>query len=104
VIPEGRPPDPAPHPPSFTGGDLSVTGNGDLPTQRRVESILTPPSQGWLLKGDEGGAKFRGGVAENGDFRQAGRKSVRIASLFSLFYFAIFLDSTKRIFPDSGLP
>src|ERR1700737_4937407 len=30
------------------------------------------------------------------------RKSVRIASLFSLFSFAIFLDSTKRIFPDSG--
>jgi hypothetical protein len=34
----------------------------------------------------------------------AGRKSVRIASLFSLFSFAIFLDSTKRIFPDSGVP
>jgi hypothetical protein len=33
-----------------------------------------------------------------------GRKSVRIASLSSLFYFAIFLDSTKRIFPDSGVP
>ena len=33
-----------------------------------------------------------------------GRKSVRIASLFSLFSFAIFLDSTKRIFPDSGVP
>ncbi len=31
-------------------------------------------------------------------------KSVRIASLFSLFSFAIFLDSTKRIFPDSGVP
>jgi hypothetical protein len=25
-----------------------------------------------LLKGDEGGAKFGGGVAENGDFRQGG--------------------------------
>ena len=34
----------------------------------------------------------------------AGRKRVRIASLFSLFSFAIFLDSTKRIFPDSGVP
>ena len=33
-----------------------------------------------------------------------GRKSVRIASLFSLFSFGIFLDSTKRIFPDSGVP
>ena len=29
---------------------------------------------------------------------------VRIASLFSLFSFAIFLNSTKRIFPDSGVP
>ena len=35
---------------------------------------------------------------------RAGHKSVRIASLSSLFYFAIFLDSTKRIFPDSGVP
>src|SRR6202011_3665277 len=35
---------------------------------------------------------------------RAGRKSVRIASLSSLFYFAIFLHSTKRIFPDSGVP
>jgi putative tryptophan/tyrosine transport system substrate-binding protein len=26
------------------------------------------------------------------------------ASLFSLFSFAIFLDSTKRIFPDAGVP
>jgi hypothetical protein len=25
-----------------------------------------------LLKGDEGGAKIGGGVAENGDFRQGG--------------------------------
>ena len=43
MIPEG-PPDPAPHPPLIYWGDLSVTGNGDLPlaTQRRVESILTP--------------------------------------------------------------
>src|SRR6478672_8916789 len=32
------------------------------------------------------------------------RKSVRIALLFSLFSFAIFLDTTKRIFPDSGVP
>src|SRR6202140_4237985 len=30
--------------------------------------------------------------------------SVRIASLFSLFSFAIFFGSTKRIFPDSGVP
>jgi hypothetical protein len=35
---------------------------------------------------------------------RAGRKSVRIASLSFAFYFAIFLDSTKRIFPDSGVP
>ena len=34
----------------------------------------------------------------------AGRKSVCIASLFSLFSFAIFLNSTKRIFPNSGVP
>ena len=36
VIPEGRPLDPAPHPLIYWG-DLSVTGNGDLPlaTQRR---------------------------------------------------------------------
>jgi hypothetical protein len=42
VIPEGRPPDPAPHPLIYWG-DLSVTGNGDLPlaTQRRVESIAS---------------------------------------------------------------
>jgi hypothetical protein len=35
VIPEGRPPDPAPTPLIYWG-DLSVTGNGDLPlaTQR----------------------------------------------------------------------
>jgi hypothetical protein len=41
VIPEGRPPDP-PH----LLGDLSVTGNGDLPlaTQRRVESIASDRS------------------------------------------------------------
>jgi hypothetical protein len=46
VIPEGRPPDPAPTPLIYWG-DLSVTGNGDLPlaTQRRVESILTPPAK-----------------------------------------------------------
>jgi hypothetical protein len=31
---------------------------------------LLRPAQGMLLKGDEGGAKFGGGVAENGDFRQ----------------------------------
>jgi hypothetical protein len=30
--------------------------------------------------------------------------NVRIASLFSLFSFAIFFGSTKRIFPDSGVP
>jgi hypothetical protein len=35
---------------------------------------------------------------------RAGRKSVRIASLFSFFSFAIFLDFTKRIFPDLGVP
>ena len=47
MIPEGRAPRPRPPPPSFTGGDLSVTGKGDLPlaTQRRVESILTPPGE-----------------------------------------------------------
>ena len=46
MIPEGRPPDPAPTPLIYWG-DLSVTGNGDLPfaTQRRVESILTPPGE-----------------------------------------------------------
>src|ERR1700730_10081273 len=61
---------------------IVVTGNGDLPlaTQRRVESIASDRSP------------------------FAGRKSVRIASLFSLFSFAIFFDSTKRIFPDSGVP
>jgi hypothetical protein len=39
-IETGRPPDPAPTPLIYWG-DLSVTGNGDLPlaTQRRVESI-----------------------------------------------------------------
>jgi hypothetical protein len=31
-------------------------------------------------------------------------KSVRIVSLFSLFSFAIFFDSSKRISPDSGVP
>jgi NAD(P)H-dependent FMN reductase len=42
VIPEGRPPDPAPHPLIYWG-DLSVTGNGDLPlaTHRRVEGIAS---------------------------------------------------------------
>jgi hypothetical protein len=37
-----QPPDPAPHPLIYWG-DLSVTGNGDLPlaTQRRVESIAS---------------------------------------------------------------
>jgi hypothetical protein len=30
--------------------------------------------------------------------------TVRIAPLFSLFSFAIFFGSTKRIFPDSGVP
>jgi hypothetical protein len=29
-----------------------------------------------LLKGDEGGAKFGGGVAENGDFRQGGQDAL----------------------------
>jgi hypothetical protein len=45
VIPEGRPPDPAPHPLIYWG-DLSVTGNGDLPlaTQLRVESIASDRS------------------------------------------------------------
>ena len=40
MIPEGRPPTPPPTPLIYWG-DLSVTGNGDLPlaTQRRVESI-----------------------------------------------------------------
>src|ERR1700730_7032608 len=33
---------------------------------------LLRTAQGWLLKGDEGGTKFGGGVAENGDFRQGG--------------------------------
>jgi hypothetical protein len=42
VIPEGRPPTPL-----IYWGDLSLTGNGDLPlpTPRRVESILTPPGE-----------------------------------------------------------
>ena len=42
----GEAPRPRPPPPSFTGGDLSVTGNGDLPlaTQRRVESIASDRS------------------------------------------------------------
>ena len=42
MIPEGRPPAPAPHP-LIDWGDLSVTGNGDLPlaSQRRVESIAS---------------------------------------------------------------
>jgi hypothetical protein len=46
VIPEGGAPRPRPHPLIYWG-DLSVTGNGDLPlaTQRRVESILTPPGE-----------------------------------------------------------
>ena len=39
--PGGEAPRPAPHPPHLLG-DLSVTGNGDLPlaTQRRVETSL----------------------------------------------------------------
>ena len=42
----GGPPTPPPTPLIYWG-DLSVTGNGDLPlaTQRRVESILTPPGE-----------------------------------------------------------
>ena len=41
------PPRPRPPPPLIYWGDLSVTGKGDLPlaTQRRVESILTPPGE-----------------------------------------------------------
>jgi hypothetical protein len=43
--PGGEAPDPAPHPLIYWG-DLSVTGNGDLPlaTQRRVESIASDRS------------------------------------------------------------
>src|ERR1700730_3215572 len=33
------------------------------------------------LKGDEGGAKFEGGVAENGDFRQGGHYPWMILAL-----------------------
>jgi hypothetical protein len=41
VIPEGRPPEPAPHPLIYWG-DLSVTGNGDLPL--RIPPDLSPVS------------------------------------------------------------
>src|SRR6202045_3693494 len=46
VIPEGRSPRPRPPTPLIYWGDLSVTGNGDLPlaTQRRVESIASDRS------------------------------------------------------------
>ena len=37
-------------------------------------------------------------------FQQHPLTSVRIASPFSLFSFAIFFGSTKRIFPDLGVP
>jgi hypothetical protein len=36
-----------------------------------MRTLFTTRSR-MLLKGDEGGAKFGGGVAENGDFRQGG--------------------------------
>ena len=44
--PGGEAPRPHPHPPLIYWGDLSVTGNGDLPlaTQRRVESIASDQS------------------------------------------------------------
>src|SRR6202040_1683099 len=44
MIPEGRPPDPAPTPLIYWG-DLSVTGNGDLPlaTQRALSLLQLAP-------------------------------------------------------------
>jgi hypothetical protein len=39
------------------------------------------PLSRMLLKGDEGGAKFGGGVAENGDFRQGGHYPWMILAL-----------------------
>jgi hypothetical protein len=49
-------------------------------TIMRGQTLLRP-SQGMLLKGDEGGAKFGGGVAENGDFRQGGHYPWMILAL-----------------------
>jgi hypothetical protein len=57
------------------------------------------PLSRMLLKGDEGGAKFGGGVAENGDFRQGGHYpwmilALRVTgALFHLLNVAVFKPS-----------
>ena len=45
-----------------------------------MRTLFTTRSR-MLLKGDEGGAKFGGGVAENGDFRQGGHYPWMILAL-----------------------
>jgi hypothetical protein len=67
-------------------------------------------TQHWRAAGEQAvhrAEHFRRALLRNAE-RSAGverlRTELRIASLSSLFYFAIFLDSTKRIFPDSGVP
>ena len=77
MIPEGRPPDPAPHPPHLLG----VTGNGDLPlgTQRRVESIASDRSP------------FAGASPH-----------LSAGSVVSYFLRYFSSTSTKRISPDSA--
>ena len=86
--PGGEAPRPRPPPPLIYWGDLSVTGNGDLPlaTQRRVESILTPLAKIAIFCHPPP-SKF----CTPPHCLSTASLSVRIASLFSLFSFATFL-------------
>ena len=70
----------------WQGPPLPVTLRLIHPPPKMTQGVMTPPSSPF------------------NSILERGRKSVRISSLFSLFSFAIFFDSSKRIFPDSGVP
>src|ERR1700736_6530465 len=77
----------------------ALSGEWEVPVTRNAK--ITPVNEG--VGGGVGGPP----LPPSSPFKsilERGRKSVRISSLFSLFSFAIFFDSSKRIFPDSGVP